>query len=150
MNVGQQARIILESTFDNVFNNTLIYVNPEGLSYVFSCISHDEVLRNRRERLGIENEEAVLDRLSKRVILKTNDLIAKGLSVLDAAGYILMDGVRYDFSVTEPFNNDDITPFRGAERTFSVYYLRRAQELESQVAEITEGSFSFGDWKLQQ
>lgn len=150
MNVGQQARYILESTFNSVFNNTVTYVAPSGKRYVFNCISHDEILRNRRERLSIENEAAIVDQLSKRIILRTIDLIAQGLSSLDASGYVMLDGKRHDFSTSEPFLNLDVTPFKGAEHTFSVFYVRRSEELENQVQGITESSFSFGNWKLQQ
>ena len=150
-NVGGQARYLLESTFDVVANSSIVCVRPSGTPLVFKAILHDEVVRARRAHLEVGNEEGIVDVQSKRAILLVRDIIAFGLQRLDAAWYFLVENKnkefleRYDFSIKEPFQDIDLTPFAGANEVFSVYYLRRSEELESQLPSVvdTTGRFSF-------
>lgn len=141
--LGSRCKYLLESTFDWVAATSVIYVAPSGATAVLSAITHDEVLRNRREHLGADNAGAIVDRDSKRVIFKTLDILNLGLDRLDPSGYLLIDGVRFDFSVSEPFLNDDITPLAGASFTFTVVYVRRAIEL-TQSKPVKPGSRTYG------
>ena len=147
--MGLQAKYILESTFDAVANKVITCVTDSG-SINYKAIVHDEIVRARREKLDIENDAGILNLNSKRVILLTRDIINSGLSAIDSAWYFLIEGKRFDFSVNEPFCDVDTTPFADADQVFSVYYMRRAEELESQISPVPGGTgeFSFNSWAL--
>jgi hypothetical protein len=147
--LGEQAKYILETTFDTVANGYVTCVISDSVSHEYKAIIHDEIVRARREHLSAGNEEGLSDKQSKRVILLTRDIIASGTPI-DASYYFLINGVRFDFSVSEPFCDVDTTPFAGANQVFSIYYVRRAEELESQIAPVEggTGAFSFNNWKL--
>jgi len=150
-NIGGQTRYLLESTFDVVANADIVCVRPNSIPLIFKAILHDEVVRARRERLEVANEEGIIDVQSKRAIILVRDIINYGLQRLDAAWYFLIENKskdfleRYDFSIKEPFQDIDLTPFAGANEVFAVYYLRRAEELESQIPGVVDiaGTFSF-------
>ena len=148
-NIGGQAKSLLEQTFDRVANSNIVCVKTDGSTLKFKAILHDEVVRARRQRLTVENEEGIIDMQSKRVILLNRDIINYGLQTLDAAWYLLIDNraktelERFDFSITEPFSDTDTTPYFGANQVFSVYYVRRAEELDSQVASVPNGTGQF-------
>ena len=144
---GAQAKYLLESTFDVVANGSVVCMAPSA-TYTFKAIIHDEIVRARREHLSAENDEGIVDRNSKRIILLTRDIIAAGLEQIDASWYLLIKGVRFDFSTNEPFCDMDTTPYAGAEEVFSVFYTRRAEELESAVVPGSTGQFSFNSWAL--
>lgn len=148
--LGRRSKYILESSFDWMAASRVTYVAPSGGSVMLNAITHDEVLRNRREHLGVENSGGIVDRDSKRIIFKTTDILRLGVDRLDPAGYLLIDGQRFDFSVNEPFLNDDITPLAGASYTFSVVYARRAIELEqSKPVPKTGRTYGFDSWTTQ-
>jgi hypothetical protein len=147
--MGLQAKYLLESTFDAVANKTISCVTDTTvLSY--KAIVHDEIVRARRESLEIENDAGILNQNSKRVILLTRDIFASGLSAIDSSWHFLINGKRYDFSTNEPFCDVDTTPFADADQVFSVFYVRRAEELESQISPVPGGTgeFSFDSWAL--
>lgn len=148
--LGTRCKYILESTFDWVAPVQVVYVAPSGATAVLNAITHDEVLRNRREHLDIGNAGAIIDKDSKRVIFKTQDILNLGIARLDPAGHLLMDGVRFDFSVSEPFISDDVTPIAGASYTFTVVYVRRAIELtQSKPVPTGTRKYGFGTWEAQ-
>lgn len=146
---GQQARFMLQSTFDWVAPLQVVYLAPSGVSAVLRAIPHDEVLRNRREHLSEDNQGAILDLNSKRIIFKTEDIKALGIDRLDPKGCLFIGGIRYDFSTREPFLDDDITPFAGASGIFTVAYLRRAQETILSLPVPDTQEFGFDSWSLE-
>ena len=148
--MGIQAKYLLESTFDQVANKTITCVTDLGTTINYRAIVHDEIVRARREKLDIENDAGILNQNSKRVILLTRDIINSGLEAIDPAWYFLIGGKRFDFSINEPFCDVDTTPFADADQIFSVYYMRRAEELESQISPVPGGTgeFSFNSWAL--
>ena len=148
--MGIQAKYLLESTFDQVANKTITCVTDSGTTINYKAIVHDEIVRARREHLEIDNDAGILDLNSKRVILLTRDIINSGLDAIDSAWYFLIGGVRFDFSINEPFCDVDTTPFADADQIFSVFYTRRAEELESQISPVPGGTgeFSFNSWAL--
>jgi hypothetical protein len=147
--MGIQAKYILESTFDAVANKTISCVTDTTVIN-YKAIVHDEIIRARREHLEIDNDAGILNLNSKRVILLTRDILASGLETLDSSWYLLIGGKRYDFSTNEPFCDVDTTPFADADQIFSVFYTRRAEELESQISPVPGGTgeFSFDSWAL--
>ena len=147
---GAQAKYLLESTFDSVANKTISCVTDSGIIINYKAIVHDEIVRATREKLEIDNDAGILNQNSKRVILLTRDILASGLEALDSSWYFLIAGKRYDFSVNEPFCDVDTTPFADADQIFSVFYVRRAEELESQISPVPGGTgeFSFDSWAL--
>lgn len=155
MTEGEQAKYILELTFARKANARLICVTLDGDLLNFKAILHDEVVRSRREHLTIANQEGIIDRQSKRAILLTRDIRAYGLETLDAAWHFLIGDAngenlkRYDFSTNEPFSDVDTTPYLDAEKVFSVFYIRRAEELESQLEVSSTPSFSFNSWSAK-
>lgn len=152
MTHGEQAKYILELTFDRVANANVTCVKDDGSLLQFKAILHDEIVRARREHLTIDNQEGIIDRQSKRAILLNRDILAFGLEALDAKWHFLIGNQngenleRYDFSINEPFNDIDTTPYADAERVFSVFYLRRAEELESQLEISSTPAFTFNSW----
>ena len=147
--LGRRCKFILESVFDWVAAEQVTYVKPDGTSVVLNAITHDEVLRNRREHLGVENAGGIVDRDSKRYIFKTADITGLVGGRLDPAGFMFIGGFKFDFSVSEPFMSDDITPIAGASNTYTVVYVRRAIELH-QSKEIPAGdrSYGFDGWTM--
>jgi hypothetical protein len=147
--MGLQAKYILESTFDAVANKTISCVT-DTVILNYKAIVHDEVSRIKRESLEINNDGGILNQNSKRVILLTRDVLASGLPALDSSWYFLIAGKRYDFSTKEPFCDVDTTPFADADQIFSVFYVRRAEEIESQISPVPGGTgeFSFDSWAL--
>ena len=148
--MGQQARYILESTFYEVANKTITCVTDAGILINYKAIVHDEIVRARREKLEIDNDAGILNQNSKRVILLTRDIISSGLEAISPEWYFLIGDKRFDFSVNEPFCDVDTTPFADADQIFSVFYVRRAEELESQISPVPGGTgeFSFDSWAL--
>ena len=148
---GAQAKYLLESTFDSVANKTISCITDTTIIN-YKAIVHDEIVRARREHLEIDNDAGILNQNSKRVILLTRDILASGLEALDSSWYFLIADKRYDFSVNEPFCDVDTTPFADADQVFSVFYVRRAEELESQISPVPGGTgeFSFDSWALTQ
>lgn len=150
-NIGGQARYLLESTFDAVCNAKIVCVKTDGSTLNFNAIIHDDMVRSRRDHLTIGNEEGIIDMQSKRAILLVRDILACGLQMLDASWYFLLEDKRkatlnrYDFSIRDPFQDITTTPYFGANDVFAVYFLRRSEELDSQLSSVadTSGSFSF-------
>lgn len=140
---GQQVKYILESTFDGVFNEVVSCVTSNNVVINFNAIVHTEIVRARRERLTIDNEEGILDRHSLGIILLNRDITAAGLSSIDPTSYFLVDNERYDFTTTEPYCDNRLTPYKDAGDVFSVFYVRKAVELDNQVSTSGEDGFSF-------
>lgn len=145
---GMQAKYILETTFTVVANKDVICVTADQLHFKFKAIVHSEIVRARREHLSADNQEGIIDKRSKRMVLLKRDVLAVGLTEIDPTSYFLVDGIRYDFSVSEPFTDDDTTPFADADQVFFVFYLRRAGERESEIPLTDSDDFSFGSWKV--
>lgn len=147
LSTGLQIKYLLESTFDSVFNTEITCVSSNSVSFKINAIVHSEIVRARRERFTTDNEEGVLDRHSLGVIILNRDLQALGLASIDPTYYLLINGSRYDFTTTEPYCDNMLTPYKDAGEVFSVYYVRAAVELESQVSTSGESGFSFGGLK---
>ncbi len=100
---GEQAKYILESTFDEVANKTITCVTDAGILINYKAIVHDEVVRARREKLDIDNDAGILNQNSKRVILLTRDIINSGLEAISPEWYFLIENKRYDFQLMNLF-----------------------------------------------
>lgn len=144
ISTGEQAKYILENTFDNVYNEVITCVFSNLTTLQFNAIVHSEIVRARRERFTSDNDEGVMDTHSLGVILLNRDLAAAGLAGIDATSYFMINSHRYDFVTTEPYCDNMMTPYQNAGDVFSVFYVRRAAELESQVSTSGESGFSFG------
>jgi hypothetical protein len=142
---GEQAKYILESTFDWVAGSVITYVAPSGVNTNLPCILHDDTVKNRREVLEVANAGAIVDSVTLRVIFKTADLITAGI-VLDSGGYMWYRDCRWDFPSNEPFATDESTPFADALNIFTVLYIRRNAELLHSTPSSTDPTFGFDSW----
>lgn len=140
---GLQVKSVLESTFDGVYNEDIVCVLANGTTIRFHAIVHTEIVRARREHFTSDNSQGLLDRHSLGVILLNRDIQEAGLTKIVASSYFLIDGVRYDFSTSEPYLDDRLTPYKGAGDVFAVFYVRKAAELEKQKSTSGEAGFSF-------
>lgn len=140
---GLQVKSILESTFDGVYNEDVVCVLSNGVTIKFHAIVHTEIVRARRDHFTSDNSQGVLDRHSLGIILLNRDIQEKGLTKIPATSYFLVDNIRYDFSLTEPYLDDRLTPYKGAGDVFAVFYVRKAAELERQKSTSGESGFSF-------
>lgn len=144
LSTGAQAKYILENTFDGVYNEVITCVFSNLITLQFNAIVHTEIVRARRERFTSDNDEGVLDTHSLGVILLNRDIYLAGLTTIDATAYFIINGQRYDFVTSEPYCDNMMTPYQNAGDVFSVFYVRRAAELESQASTSGETGFSFG------
>lgn len=147
LSIGTQAKNILESTFDGVAASTAVYT-PMGsnTSYTLRCMVADEQARFKREGLRID-EIGALDRRTVRVVFKTADIIAAGLSKIEPTGTLVIDGRPMEFSDGEPFAQHDLSPMAGAINTFTHCWVRECVEAESTEVPISTGDpISFGGW----
>ena len=140
---GLQVKYVLESTFDQVYNEDIICVMSNGSIISFHAIVHTEIVRARRDHFTSDNSQGVLDRHSLGVILLNRDISAAGLTKIPTTSYFLIDGIRYDFALDEPYLDDRLTPYKGAGDVFAVFYVRKAAELERQKSTSGETGFSF-------
>lgn len=140
---GLQVKSILESTFDGVYNEDIVCVLANGTTIRFHAIVHTEIVRARRDHFTSDNSQGVLDRHSLGVILLIRDIQEAGISQIPTTSYFLIDGVRYDFALDEPYLDDRLTPYKGAGDVFAVFYVRKAAELERQKSTSGETGFSF-------
>jgi hypothetical protein len=145
--VGAQAKYLLETTFDRVANATISCITTSNTTLSFKAIVHDEIVRARREHLSADNQEGLIDKQSKRVILLTRDILAYDIEEIDAQWYFIIHNKRYDFTTNEPHSDTDTTPYAGADQVFSVFYMRRAEELES-TGVVIEDDLTFDGWSL--
>lgn len=144
--IGAAAKSILENTFDGVAASTAVYT-PFGsnTTYTLKCMVADEQARFKREGLRID-EIGALDRRTLRVVFKTADITAKGITI-DPTGSLVVDGKPMEFSDGEPFGQDDLTPMAGAMNTFTHCWVREKIESERTEVPISSGDpISFGGW----
>jgi len=144
--IGAQVKTILESTFDGVAASYVtFYKPPNGTAYTLKAMVSIEPLRLNREHYVV-NDAGISDLENLRFAFKTADLSAIPGGI-DPAGYFRFNGVRYDFSQKFPGHSKEMTPMIGAEDTFTLCYVRRAEELtHSTDARSTGDKFKFGDW----
>lgn len=140
---GLQVKAILESTFDGVYNEDVTCVLANGTALKFHAIVHTEIVRARRDHFTSDNTQGVLDRHSLGIILLNRDLLEKGITKIPTTAYFLVDNIRYDFALDEPYLDNKLTPYKGAGDVFAVFYVRKAAELERQKSTSGESGFSF-------
>jgi len=144
--LGSQIRTILETTFDGVATS-VVYYPPTGGPFTLRAMVGEPLANYQREHLEVD-EAGIVDQNVKRIAFKTNDILqVTGAGQLDGAGYITINDVRYDFHASQPLVMDDFTPLVGALKIFSVYFLRRAEELNRTLPQGSEGGVGqFEGW----
>lgn len=140
---GLQVKSILETTFDGVYNEDVTCVMANGTTIKYHAIVHTEIVRARRDHFTSDNSQGVLDRHSLGIILLNRDIQESGLTKIPTTAYFLVDNMRYDFALDEPYLDDRLTPYKGAGDVFAVFYVRKAAELARQKSTSGESGFSF-------